>query len=377
MTSTRTVVSPGGPGRADTAGPARADVRTGRWWHVVEDGRIQCDLCPRNCRLQEGQRGYCFVRERRGGALCLTTWGRSSGFCLDPIEKKPLAHFHPGTAVLSFGTAGCNLGCRYCQNHEISAARRWDRLGQEATPADIAGTAQSWGVPQVAFTYNDPVIYAEYAIDTARACQERGVRTVAVTAGYIGAVARADFFDPMDATNIDLKGFDEDFYRRVTGAHLRDVLETISWVVNQGRTWVELTTLLIPGLNDSEVRLREQCHWILSELGADVPLHFSAFHPDHRMLDVPPTSPSSLRRAREIALEEGLHFVYTGNVHDVEGDTTRCAICEEVLIVRDWYSILEYRVRPEGTCPTCGTVLPGHFGAEPGTFGPRSIPVRV
>lgn len=351
--------------------------RVGRWWHPLPDGRLQCDLCPRHCRLREGQRGYCFVRAREGDAVVLTTWGRSSGFCLDPIEKKPLAHFHPGTAVLSFGTAGCNLGCRYCQNFEISAATEWDRRGQEATPGYIADIARSWGVPQVAFTYNDPVIYAEYAIDTARACHEAGIRTVAVTAGYVSPGARADFFAPMDATNIDLKGFDEDFYRRVTGGHLRDVLDTISWVVAQGSTWVELTTLLIPGLNDSEDRLREECRWILGDLGPDVPLHFSAFHPDHRMRDVPPTPPATLRRARAIALEEGLHFVYTGNLHDVEGDTTRCAGCGEVLIVRDWYTILEYHLTPEGDCPRCGLALPGRFDAEPGSFGPRSVPVRL
>lgn len=383
--SSSTVRSPGGGATLPTPSvpsPAAAsqglpDGKVGRWWHPLPDGRLQCDLCPRTCRLREGQRGYCFVRAREGDAVVLTTWGRSSGFCLDPIEKKPLAHFHPGTAVLSFGTAGCNLGCRYCQNHEISAATEWDRLGQEATPGHIADMAQVWGVPQVAFTYNDPVIYAEYAIDTARACHEAGIRTVAVTAGYISPEARADFFAPMDATNIDLKGFDEDFYRRVTGGHLRDVLDTISWAVAQGSTWVELTTLLIPGLNDSEERLRAQCRWILAELGPDVPLHFSAFHPDHRMRDVPPTPPATLRRARQTAMEEGLHFVYTGNLHDVAGDTTSCTSCGETLVVRDWYTILEYRLTPQGTCPTCGTALPGRFDAEPGSFGPRSLPVRL
>lgn len=357
------------------AGEARGVA--GRWQSDMPDGRIRCDLCPRGCTLRDGQRGFCFVRERHGADIRCTTWGKASGFALDPVEKKPLAHFHPGQAVLSFGTAGCNLACKFCQNHEISAARRWDRLSQEATPARIAEAATAWGVDQVAMTYNDPVIFAEYAIDTARACHEAGVRSIAVTAGWITARARADFFDAMDATNIDLKGFDADFYRKVTGAELADVLETISWVVNRGRTWVELTTLLIPGHNDAEGELRAQCRWILSELGPDVPLHFSAFHPDHRMLDVPPTPAASLRRAREIALEEGLHFVYCGNVHDVEADTTRCASCGEVLIRRDWYRILDYRLDARGRCPSCGTALAGRFDARPGSFGARSIPVRL
>lgn len=358
-------------GRGPTA-PGRS-----RWQHALPDGRIQCDLCPRHCRLREGQRGFCFVRERRGDAIVSTTWGRSSGFCLDPIEKKPLAHFHPGTAVLSFGTAGCNLGCRFCQNWDISAARQWDRLGAEAAPERIADTARRWGVPQVAFTYNDPVVYAEYAIDTARACHDAGVRTVAVTAGYIGPEARADFFEPMDAANIDLKGFTEDFYWHTTGAHLADVLDTIAWVAGEGRTWVELTTLLIPGHNDAEREVRDECRWVRRELGPDVPLHFSAFHPDFKMRDVPPTPPGVVRRAREIALEEGLHFVYTGNIHDPDGEVTSCPGCGATLIRRDWYALPEYRVTPRGTCPECGEAVPGRFDAEPGTFGPRSVPVRL
>lgn len=359
-------------------GAAPAGPVAGRWEHTLPDGRIQCDLCPRGCRLRDCQRGYCFVRERHGDRIVLQTWGRSSGFCLDPVEKKPLAHFHPGTAVLSFGTAGCNLACRFCQNHEISAARQWDRLAVEATPEHIAQVASTWGVPQVAFTYNDPVIYAEYAIDTARACHDAGVRAIAVTAGYITSSARDEFFDHMDAANIDLKGFTEDFYWHITGAHLADVLATIAAVVERGRTWVELTTLLIPGHNDSAEEVRAECRWIVSELGPDVPLHFSAFHPDHKMMDVPPTPGETLRRARGIALEEGLHFVYCGNVHDVEGDTTRCAHCGATLVVRDWYRILDYRITARGTCPQCGAEVPGTFDPTgAGDFGPASVPVRL
>jgi pyruvate formate lyase activating enzyme len=361
-----------------TASPRRAArACTGRWQHLLADGRLQCDLCPRACRLREGQRGFCFVRERRGDSIVSTTWGRSSGFCLDPIEKKPLHHFHPGTPVLSFGTAGCNLGCRFCQNWDISAAREWDRLGAAATPERIARTAQRWGVPQVAFTYNDPVVYAEYAIDTARACHDAGVRAVAVTAGYVAPAARADFFAPMDAANIDLKGFTEDFYWHTTGAHLADVLDTIAWVVAEGSTWVELTTLLIPERNDAERGIRRECRWIRRELGPDVPLHLSAFHPAFKMPDVPPTPPETLRRAREIALEEGLHFAYTGNIRDPAGETTSCPGCGAALIRRDWYRILDYRITPRGTCPQCGQGVPGRFDTQAGTFGARSVPVRV
>lgn len=360
----------------------------GRWYHALPDGRVQCDLCPRHCRLRVGQRGFCFVREGRTevGAepgtppathVELTTWGRSSGFALDPIEKKPLNHFHPGTPVLSFGTAGCNLGCKFCQNWEISTARDTDRLAAPATPTRIARWCQRNDVPQVAFTYNDPIVFAEYAIDTALACHDAGLRTVAVTAGWITPQARADFFDVMDAANIDLKAFDPDFYRRITGARLEDVLDTISWVVNRGRTWVELTTLLIPGMNDDEEQLRRQYRWILAECGPDVPLHLSAFRPAHRMRDHSRTPPSAIRKAREIALAEGLHFVYSGNIHDPAGDTTTCATCGTTLIRRDWYRILDYRLTPEGTCPTCSTPVPGRFGARAGEHGPGSWRVRI
>lgn len=338
----------------------------GRWSTPLPDGRIQCDLCPRRCRLRPGQRGYCFIRRGTDGGIELTTWGRSSGFAVDPIEKKPLFHFHPGTAVFSFGTAGCNLGCRFCQNWEISTSREWDRLAAAATPDAIARWCVDNGVPQVAFTYNDPVVFAEYAIDTARACRSEGIRSVAVTAGWIGSGAREEFFDVMDATNIDLKGFNEEFYRRITGASLTDVLETIAWVARRGRTWMELTTLLIPGLNDSDDEIRREAEWIRSELGPEVPLHFTAFHPAHRMTGISPTPVSTLIRARALALEEGLHHVYTGNVVDPEGSVTRCAGCGEALIERERYVVSAYRLTTSGACPCCGTPLPGRFGVGAG-----------
>ncbi|MHB8237127.1 MAG: AmmeMemoRadiSam system radical SAM enzyme, partial [Acidithiobacillus ferrivorans] len=285
----------------------------GRYWHNLADGRIQCDLCPRDCRLQEGQRGACFVRMREGNTMVLTTYGRSSGFCIDPIEKKPLNHFYPGSSVLSFGTAGCNLACKFCQNWDISKSREMDRLQDQASPAGIAATALSLAVKSVAFTYNDPVIFAEYAMDTADACHAAGIKTVAVTAGYIHAQPRAEFFAKMDATNVDLKAFTDEFYFKLTGAHLAPVLETLEYIVKETQTWLEITTLLIPGHNDSEAEIRAAAEWIMEHLGPDVPLHFSAFHPDYRMPDVPATPADTLVQARRVAMEVGLHYVYTGN----------------------------------------------------------------
>ncbi len=309
--------------------------------------------------------------------MVLTTWGRSSGFCLDPIEKKPLAHFLPGTSVLSFGTAGCNLGCKFCQNHDISKAREWDVLADQATPGMIADAAAKNGARSVAFTYNDPVIFAEYAMDVADACRERGIKTVAVSAGYMHAEPRREFYAKMDAANIDLKGFTEDFYRKITLSHLAPVLDTLKYLKHETQVWFELTTLLIPGLNDSDAEIHELSAWVRENLGTDVPLHFSAFHPDFKMMDVPPTPPATLTRARRIALEEGLRHVYVGNVHDVEGDTTFCAGCRAPLLVRDWYEILEYRLGPGGECPSCGTKLAGVFEGAPGDFGRRRIPLRI
>jgi len=293
-----------------------------RWWHRLEDGRIQCDLCPRDCRLHEGQRGACFVRARVGDAMVLTTYGRSSGFCIDPVEKKPLNHFLPGSAILSFGTAGCNLACKFCQNWDISKSRDMDRLMDEATPEAIARAAAESGCRSVAFTYNDPVIFAEYAMDVADACHARGIKTVAVTAGYMHDVPRREFYAKMDAANVDLKGFTDEFYVKLTGAKLNPVLDTLAWLKHESRVWFEITTLLIPGKNDSDEEVRAESRWIMKELGPDVPLHFTAFHPDFKMTDLPPTPAATLARMRRIALDEGLHYVYTGNVHDREGGTT-------------------------------------------------------
>ena len=299
----------------------------GRWWHRLDDGRIQCDLCPRDCRLHEGQRGACFVRLREGGAMMLTTYGRSSGFCIDPIEKKPLNHFYPGSSVFSFGTAGCNLACKFCQNWDISKSREMDTLMDAASPAAIAEAAAKANCRSVAFTYNDPVIFAEYAMDTADACHALGIKTVAVTAGYIGVDARREFYAKMDAANVDLKGFTDDFYVKLCGAHLQPVLDTLVYLKRETDVWFEITTLLIPGKNDSEAELEAMCAWIARELGMEVPIHFTAFHPDYKMVDLARTPAATLTRARNIAMRAGIRYVYTGNVHDRTGGTTFCAGC--------------------------------------------------
>jgi pyruvate formate lyase activating enzyme len=356
---------------------SEAGLHPARWWHALPDGRLQCDLCPRDCRLKDGQRGFCFVRQRSGERLVLTTWGRSSGFCVDPIEKKPLHHFYPGSSVLSFGTAGCNLGCRFCQNWAVSKATEMDRLADQATPAAIAARAVALGCRSVAFTYNDPVPFAEYAIDAAEACRAAGVRTVAVTAGYVHAEPRRELFSRMDAANVDLKAFTEDFYRRRCLSHLAPVLESLEVLVKELGVWTEITTLLIPGHNDGEAEVAALAAWIAEHLGPDVPLHFSAFHPDFQMLDVPPTPPATLKRARRQARAAGLRHVYTGNVHDLEGDATWCPGCGEAVIRRDWYELLDYRLDAQGRCRACGTAIPGRFDAAPGHFGRRRVPVRL
>ena len=325
-----------------------------------DDGRIQCDLCPRDCKLHDGQRGACFVRQNLGGEMILTTYGRSSGR-IDPIEKKPLHHFYPGSSVLSFGTAGCNLACKFCQNWDISKSKDMDRLMDQAAPDEIARAAEESGCKSVAFTYNDPVIFAEYAMDTADACHARGIRTVAVTAGYIHAEARREFYAKLDAANVDLKAFTDEFYFKLTGAHLAPVLDTLRYIKRETNTWLEITTLLIPGKNDSDAELEAMTAWIAQELGPDVPLHFSAFHPDYKMTDIPATPAQTLSRARAIALQAGLHYVYTGNVHDTDGGTTWCPSCRAPLIVRDWYRIEDYRLTADGHCPQCHEKIAGHF----------------
>ncbi len=362
------------PQRRTLLGPATVRAR---WWHRTGDGRFQCDLCPRLCRLSPGQRGFCFIRQADPEGLLLTSYGRASGFCIDPIEKKPLNHFHPGSSVLSFGTAGCNLGCRFCQNWDISKARSADRLADAASPAAVARTALRLGCRSLAFTYNDPVIFAEYAMDCADAAQEVGLRAVAVTAGYMMAEARADFYLHMDAANVDLKAFSPEFYRRQCIGDLEPVLETLVWLRRETRIWFEISTLLIPGLNDSAIEIERMCDWLLENVGPDVPLHFSAFHPDFKMLDLPPTPPATLRRARRQAIAAGLNFVYTGNITDPEGQLTSCSGCGTSLIGRDRYQLTHWALNGTAACPNCGRVLPGEFGPGPENWGNRRQPVRI
>jgi pyruvate formate lyase activating enzyme len=348
-----------------------------RYWHALDDGRVQCDICPRACKLRDGQRGLCFVRAAQDGAVVLTTYGRSSGFCIDPIEKKPLNHFLPGTPVLSFGTAGCNLACKFCQNWDISKSRETDTLADAAMPAALAQAAVSLGCRSVAFTYNDPVIFHEYAIDVAQACHAWGIRSVAVTAGYMCTEPRVEFYRHMDAANVDLKAFSEDFYRNVTGGHLQPVLETLQYLKHETPVWFEITNLLIPGENDSAQEIDAMSTWIMDKLGPDVPLHFSAFHPDWKMLDKPRTPKETLIRARDIARANGLHHVYTGNVHDETGASTYCSQCGALLIGRDWYVMKAWNLAPGGLCRQCGTPCAGVFEAQPGNWGARRQPVRL
>jgi pyruvate formate lyase activating enzyme len=340
-------------------------VAEGDWWHPIEGGRIQCDLCPRFCKLKEGQHGFCFVRENRGGKIALSSYGRSTGVAIDPIEKKPLNHFHPGTTALSFGTAGCNLGCRFCQNWDISKSRDVRRLSETAPPEALVELAEHAGCRSIAYTYNDPVIFAEYAIDTAAIARERGIANVAVTSGYICPEPREAFFGAMDAANVDLKSFSEDFYRKLCFAHLEPVLETLEWIAKETDVWLEVTTLIIPGRNDSEEEIDRLCGWLAEHLGPEVPLHVTAFHPAYKLLDVPPTPPETLVRARQQALKAGLHHVYTGNIHDPEGQSTYCAGCGQLLIERDGYRLGRWNLTAGGRCNACQRPLAGRFDGPP------------
>ena len=359
--------------------PATADgIKPGGWWHESDDrAKVVCDLCPRGCSLAEGKRGFCFVRQNLHGQMVTTTYGRSSGFCIDPIEKKPLNHFYPGSSVLSFGTAGCNLGCKFCQNWEISKSREVDALGQWADPETVARAARQLGCQSVAFTYNDPVVWAEYAIDCAKACRAAGVKTVAVTAGYITPLARKTFFAVMDAANVDLKGFTEDFYRELTNSRLAPVQDTLRWLVHESNVWLEVTNLLIPGKNDSEDELKRMCAWLAETLGPDVPVHFTAFHPDFRMKDVPPTPPATLVKAYEIARLAGLHYVYTGNVSDRTRQSTYCPQCGQLLVGRDGYRLDVYCLAARSLPRLRDGRLPAASADGPGDWGPRRLPVRI
>lgn len=351
--------------------------KLGGWWHATDEpGRIVCDLCPRACAVRPGDRGFCFVRENRDGQMVLTTYGRSTGFCIDPIEKKPLNHFYPGTSVLSFGTAGCNLGCKFCQNWSISKSREIERLSETASPAAIAIAASELDCRSVAFTYNDPVIWAEYAIDAAKECRARGVKTVVVTAGYITPAARGPFYEYMDAANVDLKGFTEEFYQKLTLSHLQPVLDTLRWLKHETDVWLEITNLMIPRANDSPEEVQQMCDWVLEAVGPDVPIHFTAFHPDFRLMDREGTPSETLLMAYDIAVKAGLHYPYVGNILANRHQSTQCPHCGKLLIERRGYEIRTYALRGN-QCPSCNATIPGRFDAAPGNWGSRRLPVRI
>lgn len=356
---------------------AFSDAVPTKYWHRLDDGRVQCDLCPRFCKLHEGQRGLCFVRANHQGQVVLTTWGRSSGFVIDPIEKKPLNHFLPGTPVLSFGTAGCNLACKFCQNWDISKSREMDTLMDMATPEKLANKAKELGCRSVAFTYNDPVIFHEYAIDVAQACHEQDIKAVAVTAGYVSPEPRREFYRYMDAANVDLKAFSERFYKKITGSQLHAVLETLEYLKHETDVWFELTTLLIPAENDSEQEITAMCQWVVEHLGPDVPMHFSVFHPDWKMIDKPSTPTQTVRRARDIALAQGVRYAYVGNMHDMEADSTWCHHCGSLLIGRDWYQLSAWQLDEKGCCLNCATPCAGVFEAFPGEWGAKRMLVNM
>jgi pyruvate formate lyase activating enzyme len=355
----------------------KSDIVATQYWHKINDHRIQCNLCPRFCKLHEGQRGLCFVRANQDHAIVLTTYGRSSGFCIDPIEKKPLNHFLPGTPVFSFGTAGCNLACKFCQNWDISKSRELDSLMDSAMPETIAQAAVDMGCRSVAYTYNDPIIFHEYAIDVAQACRERGIKSVAVTAGYVCPEPRLEFYKYMDAANVDLKAFTDRFYRKITGSHLEPVLDTLKYLKHETPVWLETTTLLIPGENDSEQELEEMTQWVVTNLGSEVPMHFTAFHPDWKMMDKSSTPMETLIKARDIAIKNGVRYAYVGNVHNKLAESTYCHHCGELLIGRNWYILSDWNLTAEGHCINCGTRCAGVFEKVPGNWGAKRVPVKL
>lgn len=338
------------------------------WWHKEDDGRILCTLCPRLCRIGDGQAGFCYIRKNIDGKLYSLGYGTSTGFAIDPIEKKPLNHFLPGSGVLSFGTAGCNLGCRFCQNWSISKAKLDEAESLGATPEQVVQLATRNDAPSIAFTYNDPVIWGEFVIDIPRIARERGIKSVMVTAGYITPQARPEVFRFIDAANVDLKAFSERFYHKVTFSHLDPVLDTLKWLKNHTDIWFEITNLMIPGENDGPEETRRLCGWVVENLGDSVPLHFTAFHPDFKMTDKPRTPATTLKHAREIALSSGVKYCYVGNVDDDEGQTTFCPACGRALIRRSWHDVLEYHL--EGNRCPCGREIPGRF------FARSSAPIK-
>jgi len=329
-----------------------------RWWRTEPDGRLLCYLCPRLCRIGEGQAGFCFIRANVGGRLHSLAYGQPCAVQIDPIEKKPLFHVLPGSSIFSMGTAGCNMGCKFCQNWEISKSREDQVRSVHLEPNEVVTQARRQGCPAIAFTYNEPTIWGEYAIDISRAARRAGIRTVMVTNGYITPEALPDVYERIDAANVDLKAFTEQFYTKTTLTHLQPVLDTLIMLKARG-VWVEITTLLIPTLNDDMDEIRKMSDWIVTKLGPDQPLHLTAFHPDFRLTHLPATPHETLHAARDVARRAGLRYVYEGNVLCEEGSTTWCPSCGQPLIRRSWHRVLSNRIR-QGRC-ACGETIPGMF----------------
>lgn len=338
----------------------QANYKLAQWWQKSEKGKILCTLCPRYCEIGEGQPGFCYIRQNINGKLYSIGYGRPTGFAVDPVEKKPLNHFLPGTSILSFGTAGCNLGCKFCQNWSISKAKLDDTYSVDATPDDVISLAKKYSAPSIAFTYNDPTIFGEYIIDISKIAYQEGIKSVMVTAGYIDKDARKDVYKFIDAANVDLKGFTEKFYYKNTLSHLEYVLDTLIWLKNETDVWIELTTLLIPDENDSSEEIKKECNWIINNLGDSVPLHFTAFHPDFKMRNKEATPHKTLLMAKNIAQSEGIKFCYIGNVLDNKNQSTFCPNCKQILIERNWYNVKVMDLM-ESKCANCGEIIPGIF----------------
>ncbi len=330
-----------------------------RWWDVDPDGRAHCFLCPRHCHIGDGQAGFCFIRVNQGGRLYSLGYGAPAALQIDPIEKKPLNHFLPGTRVFSMGTAGCNMGCFFCQNWDISKSHADQVNSTRLAPEEVALLAIHSGCPSIAFTYNEPTIWGEYVIDICAAAKEYGLTTVMVSNGYITREAFHDIYDHVDAANIDLKAFTEEFYGRITLTHLKPVLDTLLWLKNETDVWFEITNLIIPTLNDGVEESRKLAEWVLENLGPDVPLHFTAFHPDFKLRDKPRTPPETLHAARAAAREVGLHYVYEGNIYS-DGAHTFCPSCGVLLLRRSWHDVQENRMK-NGRCSKCGCEIAGRW----------------
>ncbi len=324
----------------------------------IINNKVQCKICPRECILNENQRGFCYVRRNVKGNIILETFGYNTGLAIDPVEKKPLYHFYPESKVLSFGTLGCNMGCLFCQNHHITKVKYPIDQCQKISPEEIVNIAKKYHCKSVAYTYNDPVIFFEYAIETAKLCRQEGIKTIAVTSGYINPEPAKEFFKYMEAANIDLKGFSEDFYKKNCLAHLNPVLESIKYAVKETECFVELTTLIIEGENDQYIK--EECEWILNNLGDCIPLHFSAFFPKYKFLNKKPTEFSTLLKAYNTAKQMGLKYIYTGNISNTDTSTTYCKNCGKPILIRDGYKLTENNLA-DGFCKFCGTKADGEY----------------